>query len=85
MPVWTSLGQNTIQPLLYLPLAEGGKGPKYRCCSYNLLSKPVRILLKRAGQLKYDKHLFLFKTEQVARLSPLYGSALHAWKVFKAS
>lgn len=85
---------------LYLPLAEGGQGLmdiKSRVIAYRLQTAQrllythglswmdtARLLLRRAGRLGYDKHLFLLRPGEadLSGLTPFYSSVLQAWQVF---
>nr|XP_046223606.1 deleted in malignant brain tumors 1 protein-like [Oncorhynchus gorbuscha] len=88
---------------LYLPLHEGGQGLVdissritafrlqaaqrllYRDCSS--WAETAYTLMRRAGCLGLDKHLFLLKLEggDLTGLTPFYESVMQAWRVFVKS
>lgn len=88
---------------LYLPVAEGGQGLiniQARLASFRLQSAQkllyvcgprwcdtARILLRRAGRLGYDKHLFLLQLADVdlTGLTSFYSSVLQVWQIFKVT
>uniref|UniRef100_A0A8D3BRM1 Reverse transcriptase domain-containing protein n=1 Tax=Scophthalmus maximus TaxID=52904 RepID=A0A8D3BRM1_SCOMX len=88
---------------LYLPVAEGGQGLiniQARIASFRLQSAQkllfncvprwcdtARLLLRRAGRLGYDKHLFLLQLGDVdlTGLTPFYSSVLEAWQIFQVT
>lgn len=49
--------------------------------------KTAGLLLRRAGRLEYDKHLFLIQSEEINLngLAPFYHSVLQAWQVFQVT
>ena len=88
---------------LYLPVEEGGQGLMdissriwaFRLevgqrilydCEARWLST-ARLILRKAGRLGYDKHLFLLNLREadITGLTPFYASVLEAWQVFQAS
>lgn len=87
--------------VLHLPVAEGGQGLNdiqskiasfrlrtaqrllYDCCPS--WCDTDRLLLRRTGQLGYDRQLFLLEQETVdfTDVTPFYSSVLQAWWIFK--
>ena len=88
---------------LYLPVREGGQGlidipsrvRAFRLQTAQRLlyhfgvswADTARLLLRRGGQLGYDKHLFLLKPEEIdlTGLTPFYHSVMKAWQVLRAN
>lgn len=86
--------------VLYLPVQEGGQGLvdiASRITAFRLQTAQkllyscglpwtdtACVLLRRAGRLGYDKHLFLLRpgTMDLTGLTPFYESVLQAWQVF---
>ena len=86
--------------VLYLPVQEGGQGlvdiasriKAFRLQTAQRLlysfglpwTDTACVLLRRAGRLGYDKHLFLLQPQSVdlTGLTPFYKSVLQAWQVF---
>ena len=89
--------------VLYLPVQEGGQGLvdiRSRIMAFRLQAaqrllfhgaiawkNTATVLLRRAGGMGFDKHLFLMTMPEavLAGLTPFYRSMLEAWKVFSAS
>uniref|UniRef100_A0A8C2X602 Reverse transcriptase domain-containing protein n=1 Tax=Cyclopterus lumpus TaxID=8103 RepID=A0A8C2X602_CYCLU len=86
--------------VLYLPVQEGGQGLvdiASRITAFRLQTAQrllysfglpwtdtACVLLRKAGRLGYDKHLFLLQPQSVdlTGLTPFYQSVLQAWQVF---
>uniref|UniRef100_A0A669D6D2 Reverse transcriptase domain-containing protein n=1 Tax=Oreochromis niloticus TaxID=8128 RepID=A0A669D6D2_ORENI len=88
---------------LYLPVAEGGQGlidVLSRTATFRLQTAQrllygcghswmfsAQLLLRRAGRLGLDKHLFLLMLDQVdlSGLVPFYSSVVNAWRTLKVA
>lgn len=88
---------------LYLSVQEGGQGLvdiKSRIMTFRLQAAQrllydnnsawmdtAKALLRKAGGMGFDKHLFLMQLQEAAMvdLTPFYRSVLEAWKVFSIS
>ena len=86
--------------ILYLPVQEGGQGlVDIAVCITAFRLQTVQrwlyrfglpwmdtacLLLRRAGRLGYDKHLFLLRPQStdITGLTPFYQSVVQAWQVF---
>ena len=86
--------------ILYLPVQEGGQGLvdiAARIAAFRLQTvqrwlyrfglpwmDTACLLLRRAGRLGYDKHLFLLRpqSKDLTGLTPFYQSVVQAWQVF---
>lgn len=85
--------------MLHLPLEEGGQGLVHitsKIASFRLKTaqqilcgsgpawlSTVRMLLRRAGGLGYDRQLFLLDGQDFPELKPFYSSVLQAWGLLK--
>ena len=85
--------------ILYLPVQEGGQdlvNIASRITAFRLQTAQrlldsfglpwidtACVLLRRAGRLGYDKHLFLLQPQSMdlTGLTPIYQSVLQAWQV----
>ena len=88
---------------LYLPVAEGGQGLidiQSRTAAFRLQTAqrllygsgqrwldPARLLLRKAGRLGMDKHLFLIRTTEadLTGLTSFYRSVINAWQTLKVT
>ncbi|KAK3531057.1 hypothetical protein QTP70_008761 [Hemibagrus guttatus] len=89
--------------VLYLPVQEGGQGLvdiRSRIATFRLQAAQkllyhssmswtdtATVLLRKAGEMGLDKHLFLMNLREtgLANLTPFYRSVLEAWRILSFS